>query len=533
MYQALYRKYRPKTFNEVCGQEIIVRILKNAILNNKISHAYLFAGPRGTGKTSIAKIFSNTINCENPIDAKPCGKCKYCVQNNSVDIIEIDAASNNGVDEIREIKEKVNLVPALGKYKVYIIDEVHMLTISAFNALLKTLEEPPHHVIFILATTEPHKIPATILSRCQRYDFKKISESKIYEKLKYIIEKENVKINDNAIKEISRLADGGLRDAISILDQVIAYANDEITEEDIHAINGTLTQYQLKEFIDAIVQKNLKYILDEIENYDNTGKNLVKLTEEIILFLKNILIAKSIGTDLNLYNDYVNKTNSKQMYDIIKELNNSIYEMKKANNIRLILELAFIKIFNDEFEIKEKIIDNKLILTQEKNEEIKNQKAETISKHKIIAKDLSKFKKIRIDNTLSNLDKKDMQEKINEISNLREKMLISTYGEFISMILDSKIKATSKENIIFVFKKQAESDYFNENLDKIQDMFLEELKKDYKPISVCEEEWEKIKQEFNSKTKKYIKNDDKELFDKLFKKEEKIEKIFSDIIEYN
>ncbi len=197
MYQALYRKYRPKDFDEMIGQDVIVKTLKNSIEKNKISHAYLFTGPRGTGKTSAAKIFAKTINCKNLINNMPCENCDCCKQFNSqqnIDIIEIDAASNNGVDEIRELKNKVNLVPSISKYKVYIIDEVHMLSTSAFNALLKTLEEPPSHVIFILATTDPHKVLPTILSRCQRFDFKKVSENKIYERLSYILEKEKIEI---------------------------------------------------------------------------------------------------------------------------------------------------------------------------------------------------------------------------------------------------------------------------------------------------------------------------------------------------
>ena len=532
MYQALYRKYRPKTFDEVSGQDIIIKILKNSIANNKISHAYLFTGPRGTGKTSIAKIFSRTINCENPIDSTPCEKCNCCLQKDNIDIIEIDAASNNGVDEIREIKEKVNLVPTLGKYKVYIIDEVHMLTIAAFNALLKTLEEPPKHVIFILATTEPHKIPATILSRCQRYDFKKISESKIYEKLKYIIENENININDQAIKEIARLSDGGLRDAISILDQVIAYSNENITEEDIHNINGTLTQYQLEDFVEAMNNKNLKFMLDSIEKYDEQGKNLVKLTEEIILFFKNILINKNIDVEDNMYTKYKEKVTNEQLYDIIKELNNSIYEMKKSDNVKLILELSLIKITN--IEENKKIVVQTIDVKQEepKKEEKVKQKSKIVNK--IENEKLLELKKIRIDNTLSSLDKKNMKEKIEEMNSLREKMLISSYGEFISMILDSKIKASSQENIIFVFDKSAESNYFNENLNKIQKLFEEELSKTYKPIAVDVEEWEKIKTEFNNKLKKYENKSDEELFNEIFKEEKKeLENLFSDVIEYN
>ncbi len=538
MYQALYRKYRPKNFDEVSGQDIIIKILKNSIENNKISHAYLFAGPRGTGKTSIAKIFSRTINCENPKNATPCGKCKCCLQENNIDIIEIDAASNNGVDEIREIKEKVNLVPTLGKYKVYIIDEVHMLTIAAFNALLKTLEEPPKHAIFILATTEPHKIPATILSRCQRYDFKKISESKIYEKLKYIIEQENIKINDHAIKEISRLSDGGLRDAISILDQVISYSNEAITEEDIHNINGTLTQYQLKSFIDALYNKDLKYILESIEEYDEKGKNLVKLTEEIILFLKNILINKNIDQDDNMYSEYKDKISNEKLYSDIKELNDSIYDMKKSSNVKLILELSFIKMISNFGTIQ--AIDSTLSNIKGKTIEENKQKKEEVKKQ-IIEKEptkdeklLDQLKYIRIDNTLSALDKKNMKEKIEEMNSLREKMLISSYGEFISMILDSNIKASSIDNIIFVFNKTTESKYFNENLDKIEKLFKEELGKEYKPISVDKEEWEIIKNDFNKKLKKYEKKDDNNIYNQLFKEEQKeLENLFSDVIEYN
>ena len=537
MYQALYRKYRPKTFDEISGQEVIIQILKNSIINNKISHAYLFAGPRGTGKTSIAKIFSRTINCENPVNAMPCNKCVYCTQNNDIDIIEIDAASNNGVDEIREIKEKVNLVPALGKYKVYIIDEVHMLTISAFNALLKTLEEPPKHAIFILATTEPHKIPATILSRCQRYDFKKISESKIYEKLKYIIDQEKITINDNAIKEIARLSDGGLRDAISILDQVIAYSNNDITEEDIHNINGTLTQYQLEEFINAIFNNNLKFILDSLEKYDENGKNLVKLTEEIILFLKNILINKNIDIEENMYTKYKEKVTNDKLYKLIKELNDSIYEMKKASNVKLILELSFIKELESKKEVKEEL---KKEIQQEVKKEIEmpkkevKQKTTKPEKNIELENKLNELKQIRIDNTLASLDKKDMQSKMEEMANLREKMLISSYGEFISMILDSKIKASSKTNIVFMFEKESEKNYFNANLNKIEKMFIEELEKEYKPIAVDKEEWEKIKQEFNSKSKKYEIKEESKIYDEIFKENKKeIENLFSDIIEYN
>ena len=225
MYKALYRKYRPKSFDEIYGQDVIKKTIINEIKNNKISHAYLFCGPRGTGKTSVAKLVAKLINCENSKNGVACNECESCKQinnNSNLDIIEIDAASNNGVDEIRELKDKVKFLPTISKYKVYIIDEVHMLSTGAFNALLKTLEEPPKHVVFILATTEVNKIPITIISRCQRFDFKKISSENIYNRLKYIVNEENINITDDAIKEISILSDGGLRDAIGLLDKLVS-----------------------------------------------------------------------------------------------------------------------------------------------------------------------------------------------------------------------------------------------------------------------------------------------------------------------
>ena len=259
MYYALYRKYRPQTFDDVIGQQVIIKTLKNSIINNKISHAYLFTGPRGCGKTTIAKILAQTINCQNLQGSEQCGECVFCTQlkeKKAIDIIEIDAASNNGVDEIREINNKVNLVPAVGKYKVYIIDEVHMLSISAFNALLKTLEEPPSHVVFILATTEPHKIPATILSRCQRFDFKPLTVKEIKTNLKNIAEKEKIAIEEEALNLVAEAAEGGMRDAIGILDQVSAYSTTEINLNDVNNVTGRISNQKFIELMQTINEGN-------------------------------------------------------------------------------------------------------------------------------------------------------------------------------------------------------------------------------------------------------------------------------------
>ena len=290
IYQALYRKYRPKTFDDVCGQEIVTTTLKNAIKYNKLTHAYLFIGPRGTGKTSIAKIFAKTINCENPKDGVSCEECDICKlsnNNENVDIIEMDAASNNGVDEVREIKNHVTFMPTFSKYKIYIIDEVHMLSPGAFNALLKTLEEPPKHVIFILATTEPQKVPLTIISRCQCFEFKSIPNNLIEERVRYICKQEKIKISDEAVKQIGEDSNGGLRDAIGLLDQLNSYTNGNINLEDILKINGRVNQDSFKKLFDCMINNNLEEVFNISDQYDSEGKDYVLICEDIIKYLNN------------------------------------------------------------------------------------------------------------------------------------------------------------------------------------------------------------------------------------------------------
>ena len=294
-YKALYRTYRPSTFEEVAGQEHIVKTLKNALATRKLAHAYLFAGPRGTGKTTMAKLLAKALNCDEGIGCQ-CNECKNCkaiIDGTHPDVIELDAASNNGVDEIRELIDKVKYGTILGRYKVYIIDEVHMLSTGAFNALLKTLEEPPEHVIFILATTEPHKILPTILSRCQRYDFTKLSDDDINNRLRSVLEKEGIAYNEEAIKIIISLADGGMRDALSILDQVLAYSGNKLEVQDILDIFALESKEEKITLLNSIINKDVSDVLQRINRYVSLGTDIKRLTDDLLLILKDILIYQS------------------------------------------------------------------------------------------------------------------------------------------------------------------------------------------------------------------------------------------------
>ena len=356
-YVALYRSYRPSSFKEVIGQKHVVQTLKNAVMENKTSHAYIFSGLRGIGKTTIARIFAKAVNCENQTDGEPCNHCKNClaiINNETTDIVELDAASNNGVDEMRDILEKVNFLPSVLRKKVYIIDEAHMLSTAAFNALLKTLEEPPSHVIFILATTEPHKIPATILSRCQRFDFKQFTLEELKEELKIISFNEKMVINEEALSAIAEAADGGMRDALGILDQASVFSNGEITVEDINSVTGRISNYKLIELISSFKKKDATHSIYLINELINMGKEVSRLVSGIIQFCRDILLYKSVNDEL--VHKYIydseefkelasNITTNELFYyiDVLVDIQNKI---RFTNSQKIYLEVGIMKIIN-------------------------------------------------------------------------------------------------------------------------------------------------------------------------------------------
>lgn len=368
-YTALYRKYRPTKFSEIVGQEHITRTLKNQIIANRVGHAYLLTGGRGTGKTSAAKILARAINCLNPQDGEPCNECEICkaaIQGSLTDIVEMDAASNNSVEDIRSIREEVNFLPTVAKYRVYIIDEVHMLSVGAFNALLKTLEEPPEHVKFILATTEPQKLPATILSRCQRFDYKKISPENIKLRLEYICKQSNISITDEALKTISVLAEGAMRDGLSILERCVQEGEDEITDDKVKELVGIPKVEYINTIVNSVINCDVDETLKNIDIVIDDGKDLNNLIWEIIKYVKDILVFKSSG-NLSLYNEnelskikeIADKSSKQRLLDMIYSLSELANDLKMTTQKTIMLEVGIMKLCNCDQKSGDEIVQNK------------------------------------------------------------------------------------------------------------------------------------------------------------------------------
>ena len=528
-YLALYRKYRPSDFDSVYGQEEIVTVIKNAIINNKISHAYLFSGPRGTGKTTIAKIIAKLVNCEHLENGKPCGKCYNCLNFlNSNDIVEIDAASNNGVDEIREIRDKINLVPSNAKYKVYIVDEVHMLTNQAFNALLKTLEEPPSHVIFILATTEPHKIPLTIASRCQKFRFSKIDDKKVVDRLKEISKLENISYEEDALFEIARLSDGCMRDAINLLDQLISYSNSNITLEDIYKVNGSVSYTDITILLNNILSNEKTKIIEFIDDFDKSGKEINKFIEELIIFIKDVILYKNAGflSNISFKNDNIKSVSEiysdRVLYMLIDVLNNTQNNIKNSTHGSILFMTSMLN-FSDKIKDNDSPLINEIIIEKNKIEKETKEDNEIISREIIsdeennlknndnIVEQLSIDVNGRINNALAGASKDVLKEYRSKWNSINDYLFDDKYSSICGLLKDSDVVVASREYAIICNNLSSVVSRINYSSNVIEELFEKIYGNSVKIVAISGDEWNKTKNEYINN----IKNGNKYLFQPL------------------
>lgn len=507
-YQALYRKYRPSTLNDVIGQDVVIQILKNALLNNKVCHAYMFSGPRGIGKTSIAKLLAKAVNCTNLEDGDACEKCENCVSINEgscPDIIEIDAASNNGVDEIREIKNKVNLVPNQLKYKVYIIDEVHMLSIGAFNALLKTLEEPPEHVIFILATTDLHKVPTTIISRCQCFEFHRISNVNIVSRLKYICEAENIRIEDNVLEMIANLSDGGLRDAVGMLDKLNAYSNSSITIDDFEKVNGIVSKEQKIQFLNYIQASDISNTINFLDSIYDNGKDFVLFVQDLLYLCKDLIINYYINNDSQYDSNFLIS------FSIL--LNDLLKEIKFSSDIKTIVEIYFLNYMNKNANIQnnEKIEAKSDISIPKSSENTKNTEKIDINDNnshlesKIISREIisddnlvqnGKINDMIVNNCFARADKNEKRMFESKWNSLNDYALDSEYGAAACFISDGRIRAVGFGEVILSFNYESMINRGFSMILKIQKLLEKIYQKHYDVALLTDDEWDQEKEKY-------------------------------------
>ncbi|MGX1902740.1 DNA polymerase III subunit gamma/tau [Thermolongibacillus altinsuensis] len=524
-YKALYRVFRPQRFEDVVGQEHVTKTLQNALLQKKISHAYLFSGPRGTGKTSVAKIFAKAVNCENSPTAEPCNECSTCLgitDGSLADVLEIDAASNNGVDEIRDIRDKVKFAPSSARYKVYIIDEVHMLSIGAFNALLKTLEEPPKHVIFILATTEPHKIPLTIISRCQRFDFRRIQPQSIVTRLKKIVEEQHIRIQEEALLAIARAADGGMRDALSLLDQAISFSEDEVLLEDVLAITGSVSQHKLAQLIKAIYEKNTAQALQLFNDLMDQGKDPNRLIEDLIYYYRDMLLYKAAPQLEEVVQRMVVDEQFKELaqvipapfiYETIDILNKSQQEMRWTNHPRIYMEVALVKLCYQEQDVNAsstmlRSLEEKIRQLESELQKIKEQGTKIIHSEqaepsKKVVKSVRSDYKVpigRIHEILRNATHQDLSIIKNSWSNMLELLKKQNKVSHAALLQESEPVAASSSAFVLKFKYEIHCKMVAENSNHVKEnlehVLYDLTGKKMEMVAVPEGEWLKIREDF-------------------------------------
>ena len=530
-YLALYRKYRPNDLTSVVGQEEIKKILATSVKRGTITHAYLFSGPRGTGKTTMAKILAKMVNCEHPIDGNPCNNCNSCLNLlNSNDVIEIDAASNNGVDEIRDLREKANLVPSTCKYKVYIIDEVHMLTTQAFNALLKTLEEPPKHVIFILATTEYHKIPLTITSRCQKFQFNKIDVDSIVGRLREIANNEKINIDDDALYEIAKISDGGMRDSINFLDQLRSFDGNKITINDVYDVCGNVSFNEISTLFVDIKNNNAENVTLFFEKMNANGKNYGKFLEDVVGFLKDVILYKKdvnkslIKCDINYVKEIAEIYDVNQIFMIVYKINVLMERLRFVSRQSIVVISSFLLIMNDLNQVDDglkpvktdkQVVNNDYELafkftSNEKEDGCKltekndiDDKGDTINNNDSFLKN----KDVIINNAFSVADKKIKANLQDVFVNVNEYLTDKKYAMAASLLVDTKLEVAGNGYIILTGNYDAIVDKINRSYKKCEELLNVMFSNKYNFVVITTSEWDKYREEYikNVKSgKKYV-----------------------------